>query len=77
MYVCRRSERHRYPQSYDAILQRMLAVLAALAQAGPPEGFGDDDGGRLFNPRRNRTEQTTDPLAVGSLLYSRDLPARN
>ena len=63
------------PQSYDAILQRMLAALAALAQAGPPEGFGDDDGGRLFNPRRNRTEQTTDPLAVGSLLYSRDLPA--
>jgi hypothetical protein len=37
---------------------------------GPAEGFGDDDGGRLWNPRRNRTEHMTDPLALrrGDLL---------
>jgi hypothetical protein len=54
------------PPTYDAVLGRMLDVVAALAQAGPAEGFGDDDGGRLWNPRRNRTEQMTDPLALGA-----------
>src|SRR5208337_4031610 len=39
------------PPKYDAVLGRMLDVVAALAQAGPAEGFGDDDGGRLWNPR--------------------------
>ncbi len=63
------------PRSYDAVMGRMLDVVAALSQAGPAEGFGDDDGGRLFNPRRNRTEQTTDPLALGSLIYSRTFPS--
>jgi hypothetical protein len=48
----------------------MLDVVAALAQAGPAEGFGDDDGGRLWNPRRNRTEQMTDPLALGAVIQS-------
>jgi len=63
------------PRSYDAVLGRMLDVVAALAQAGPAEGFGDDDGGRLWNPRRNRTEQMTDPLALGAVMYSRELSA--
>ncbi|MGA7631456.1 MAG: alginate lyase family protein [Terriglobales bacterium] len=60
------------PPAYDAVLERMLDVVEALAQAGPAEGFGDDDGGRLWNPRRNRTEQMTDPLAVGALTFSRE-----
>jgi hypothetical protein len=63
------------PPAYDAVLERMLNVVAGLAQAGPPEGFGDDDGGRLWNPRRNRTEQMTDPLALGALMYSITFPA--
>jgi hypothetical protein len=63
------------PEAYDGVLGRMLDVVAALAQAGPAEGFGDDDGGRLFNPRRNRTEQMTDPLAIGAAMYSREFPA--
>jgi len=63
------------PPAYDAVLGRMLDVVAALAQAGPAEGFGDDDGGRLWNPRRNRTEQMTDPLALGAVMYSRDFSA--
>src|SRR6202011_1725513 len=63
------------PREYDAVLGRMLDVVAALAQAGPAEGFGDDDGGRLWNPRRDRTEQMTDPLALGTVMYSRDFSA--
>ena len=63
------------PPAYDAVLGRMLDVVAALAQAGPAEGFGDDDGGRLWNPRRNRTEQMTDPLALGSVMYSAEFSA--
>jgi hypothetical protein len=60
------------PSAYDAVLGRMLEVVSALAQAGPAEGFGDDDGGRLFNARRNRTEHMTDPLALGAATYSRE-----
>jgi Heparinase II/III-like protein/Heparinase II/III N-terminus len=63
------------PSAYDAVLERMLDVVAALAQAGPAEGFGDDDGGRLFNPRRNQTEHMTDPLALGAVMYSRQFSA--
>jgi len=64
------------PAAYDSVLLQMLNVVEALAQAGPAEGFGDDDGGRLFNPRRNRTEHMSDPLAIGELAYNRDdLPA--
>jgi hypothetical protein len=60
------------PAEYDAALNKMLAVVEALSQAGPPEGFGDDDGGRLFDPRRNRTEHMVDPLATGTLIYGRN-----
>ncbi len=60
------------PAEYDSVLGKMLSVVQALSQAGPPEGFGDDDGGRVFNPRRNRTEHMTDPLALGTLLYGRE-----
>jgi hypothetical protein len=63
------------PAAYDAVLGRMLDLIEALAQAGPAEGFGDDDGGRLWNPRRNRTEHMTDPLALGAVIYSREFSA--
>lgn len=63
------------PPGYDAVLGRMLDVVEALAQAGPAEGFGDDDGGRLWNARRNRTEQMTDPLALGALTYAKQFSA--
>ncbi len=64
------------PPAYDDVVRRMLDVVAALAQAGSAEGFGDDDGGRLFNPRRNRTEHMTDPLALGAVAYDRGLSAQ-
>src|SRR5215469_3847831 len=57
------------PAAFDAILEKMLDVVRALSQAGPAEGFGDDDGGRMFHPRRNQTEHMTDPLAIGAALY--------
>lgn len=59
------------PPAFDETLIRMLEVLSALSQAGPPEGFGDDDGGRVFNPRRNRVDHLTDPLALGAIIYGR------
>ncbi len=60
------------PPQFDETVNKMLNVVQALSQAGPPEAFGDDDGGRLFNPRRNRTENLTDPLAIGAILYGRE-----
>jgi heparinase II/III-like protein len=60
------------PKSFDNVAKKMLDVLRALSEVGPPEGFGDDDGGRLFNPRRNQVECMTDPLALGAILYGSD-----
>jgi hypothetical protein len=60
------------PEPFDNVLKKMLDVLQALSEVGPPEGFGDDDGGRVFNPRRNQIECMTDPLALGAILYDCD-----
>lgn len=59
-----------FPDSYDSVLRKMLDVLNALCRNGPPQGFGDDDGGRLFNPRRDRAEHMADPLALGACLFN-------
>lgn len=63
------------PSAFDEVVRRMLDVVEALAQAGPAEGFGDDDGGRLFNSRRNRTEHMSDPLALGVAIYNQTFSA--
>ena len=57
------------PADFDAAIKKMLEVLAAISQVGLPAGFGDDDGGRVFDPRRNRAAHLTDPLAIGALIY--------
>ncbi|MGH9515910.1 MAG: alginate lyase family protein [Terriglobales bacterium] len=57
------------PAEFDHVLKKMLLVVKTLSQCGPPLGFGDDDGGRLFNPRRNHGEHMTDPLALGATLF--------
>ncbi len=57
------------PPAFDATIGRMLGVLRSLEQTGPPDGFGDDDGGRVFNPRRNRAKHMTDPIALGKSSY--------
>ena len=57
------------PPGFDLVTRKMLAVIQSLSQTGPPDSFGDDDGGRVFNPRRNRAEHLTDPLAIGAALF--------
>lgn len=56
---------------FDEILRRMLNTLLLLGRAGVPPMIGDDDGGRLFDPRRNRAQHMLDPLATGAVLYRR------
>ena len=57
------------PAQYDDVLRRMLRHLSSLCQAGPPPRLGDDDGGRVFDPGRNRAEHLCDPLAIGASLF--------
>jgi hypothetical protein len=59
------------PKELEQILERMVNALFHLSLAGLPAGFGDDDGGRLFDPGRNRAEHLLDPLATGAILFSR------
>jgi hypothetical protein len=60
------------PADFDEVLGRMLAALAVLAQGGSANlAFGDDDGGRLFDPRRNKRHHMTDPLGTGAVLFAR------
>ena len=59
------------PKAFDRTIEMMLDVLAALARGGIVTGFGDDDGGRLFDPARNRKMHMTDPLATGAVLFGR------
>lgn len=63
----------RIPAEFDAVLKKMLVVVQALFRNGSIDSFGDDDGGRVFNPRRNRAEHLTDPLAIGSALFKNEM----
>jgi hypothetical protein len=64
------------PPEFDATIARMIDALATLSRAGVAPRFGDDDGGRLFDPARNKTEHMLDPLATGAILFGRsDLKA--
>jgi hypothetical protein len=67
------AERNRVeiPPDFDAVLLKMLELLLALAGAGVPPRFGDDDGGRVFDGQRNRAEHLLDPLATGAVLFRR------
>ena len=59
------------PEEFEDTIEKMLNVLSLLARQGPPPRFGDDDGGRLFDPQRNGTEHLLDPLATGAILFQR------
>jgi hypothetical protein len=59
------------PHSFDRTLEKMLEVLCTLGQNHMPPRLGDDDGGRVFDPRRNRAEHLLDPLATGAILFER------
>ncbi len=59
------------PSEFETTLEKMLDSLLLLGRVGTPPRLGDDDGGRLFAPRRNRSEHLLDPLATGGVLFQR------
>jgi hypothetical protein len=59
------------PQELDRTLIKMLDALCLLGRAGVPPRFGDDDGGRVFDPQRNCAEHLLDPLSTGAVLFQR------
>jgi hypothetical protein len=59
------------PEKYDQTLRLMAEGLATISAGGKAPRFGDDDGGRLFDGRRNRTEHMLDPLPTAAILYGR------
>ncbi|MGH9495817.1 MAG: alginate lyase family protein [Candidatus Sulfotelmatobacter sp.] len=59
------------PDELERTIERMLNALAALARGGVIPQLGDDDGGRVFDPARNRGLYLIDPLATGSVLFGR------
>jgi Heparinase II/III-like protein/Heparinase II/III N-terminus len=59
------------PAGFDGTIERMLDALRVMSESGPTPQFGDDDGGRVFDPRRNRREHLRDPLAIGTALFGR------
>jgi hypothetical protein len=59
------------PAAFDERIQAMLELLAGITQTGVVPRMGDDDGGRLFDARRNRVEHMTDPLPIGASVYRR------
>jgi Heparinase II/III-like protein/Heparinase II/III N-terminus len=59
------------PDSFERRILKMLEFLRTVGEAGMPPRLGDDDGGRVFDPRRNRSEHLLDPLATGAVLFAR------
>jgi hypothetical protein len=59
------------PAAFDKTLEKMMEILCRLGSSGPLPRLGDDDGGRVFDPRRNRPEHMLDPLALGAVLFNR------
>jgi hypothetical protein len=59
------------PKSFEDTLEKMSNALSLLSRGGQTPRFGDDDGGRVFDPRRNRGEHLLDPLATGAILFHR------
>jgi hypothetical protein len=59
------------PAEFDAVVLKMLDALLLLGRSGLVPRFGDDDGGRVFDAGRNRTEHLLDPLSTGAVLFGR------
>lgn len=59
------------PPEFDKTIEKMLEALCSLGNSGPLPHLGDDDGGRVFDPRRNGLEHMLDPLALGAVLFDR------
>lgn len=59
------------PGSFERTMEKMAEALCVLSQAGSAPRFGDDDGGRVFDPQRNRVEHMLDPLATAAVVFGR------
>jgi hypothetical protein len=59
------------PSGFDRKIEQMAEALSILGQAGTPPRIGDDDGGRVFDPRRNRAAHMCDPLSTAAALFER------
>jgi hypothetical protein len=59
------------PKELEQTLERMLNALFHLSLTGSAPRLGDDDGGRVFDPGRNRAAHLLDPLAAGAILFNR------
>ena len=59
------------PIEFDKTVEKMLEAIVCLSGTGSLPRLGDDDGGRLFDPRRNRLEHMLDPLALGAIVFNR------
>jgi hypothetical protein len=60
------------PAAFDRTIQEMLEAICCLSRSGLLPRLGDDDGGRVFDPRRNRLEHMLDPLALGAAVFNRN-----
>jgi hypothetical protein len=60
------------PAAFDRTIEKMLEVICCMRRSGPLPRLGDDDGGRVFDARRNRLEHMVDPLALGAAVFNRD-----
>ena len=59
------------PDSFRRIVERMAEWLWRLSAGGIPARFGDDDGGRLFDPARNLQQHLLDPLSTAAVWLNR------
>ncbi|MCH9695847.1 MAG: heparinase II/III family protein [Gammaproteobacteria bacterium] len=66
------AERHNIDlqPSTKMVVKKMCDALAKISQSTIAFRIGDDDGGRVFDPRRNENSHLLDPLVVGSMLFS-------
>ncbi|MGH9703831.1 MAG: alginate lyase family protein, partial [Candidatus Acidiferrales bacterium] len=59
------------PAFLDRTIEKMAEILCVLGRTGVPPRLGDDDGGRVFDPSRNRAKQLLDPLSTAAVLFRR------
>lgn len=59
------------PVQWNRRLECGLEALCVLGRAGSVPRLGDDDGGRLFDGQRNRTEHLLDPLSTAAVMFRR------
>jgi hypothetical protein len=59
------------PATFDRKIEQMAEALSIIGQSGTPPRIGDDDGGRLFDPRRNGAAHLCDPLSTAAVLFER------